>query len=455
MVDIFNKVNTGGTHLSQADIALAKVGAEWPEARDELKRRTRKWRGAGFNFKLDWLLRCVTTTTTGEARFRSLNGVSPDKFREGLERAEGSIDYLLDRISSRLGIDHDRVLGSKYSFPTMVRYLVERGGRISDHRDRDRLLYWYLHTILWGRYSGSTETVMNQDLEAIEGGPGALDRLIALLRRDRGDLRLMPSHFEGWSVSARPYPILYVLTRVQHARDWGTRVELSNHNLGHLTNLNLHHIFPKSRLYKCGYTMQQVNQIANLTFLTQETNLKISNADPAVYLQEYAAKYPGGLESHWVPMDPCLWRLENYPDFLTERRRLLAEAANTFMDSLASGTLSEPSQLDGAVERTAPAGGIVSSEEEELLLSENIWVVDQGLPEGQLGYELVDEATGKLQATLDLAWPDGLQQGYSQPVTLLIDEEAGLEDLVNQFGYRFFTSPDQFRSYVRNEVLAL
>jgi hypothetical protein len=36
-------------------------------------------------------------------------------------------------------------------------------------------------------------------------------------------------------------------------------------------------------------------------------------------------------------MDPELWRIENYLEFLAERRKLLAAAANSFLDELAGG----------------------------------------------------------------------------------------------------------------------
>ena len=157
VVDIFNKVNSRGTRLSKGDLALAKVCAEWPEARSEMNERLGKWRRAGFHFKLDWLLRCVNTITTGEALFDPLGDVSPSEIRQGLDKAENHLDNLLNLMSSRLGIDHDRVLGSKYAFPLMVRYMDQRGGRIEDSRERDRLLFWYIHTLLWGRYSSSTE----------------------------------------------------------------------------------------------------------------------------------------------------------------------------------------------------------------------------------------------------------------------------------------------------------
>ena len=457
VVDIFNKVNSRGTRLSKGDLALAKVCAEWPEARSEMNKRLKKWRGAAFHFKLDWLLRCVNTITTGEALFDALADVPPSGIREGLQRAEESIDRLLNLISSRLGLDHDRVLGSKYAFPLMVRYLDQRGGHIEDYRERDRLLFWYVHTLLWGRYSGSTETILNQDLEAIDDVDSGLSNLIDLLRRNRGDLNLNPSDFMGWSIGTRFYPLLYMLTRVQGSLDWEIGSELSRHMLGRSSSLQLHHIFPKSRLYSHdpAYSMQEVNQIANFTFLTQETNLKVSNQDPAIYLEGYASKQPEVLESHWIPMDPELWKLDKYPDFLDERRKLLAAAANRFLDSLISGTVPEHPASIGAMERPEAVGGIVSSEEEQVLLDTNIWVTARGLPGGELGYELVDENTGELRATLDLAWPEGVQEGYSLPVALLIDEGSEVERMANQSGFRSFTSADDFKSYVCSEILGL
>ena len=37
VVDIFNKVNSGGTKLSKGDLALAKICAQWPDAREEIE----------------------------------------------------------------------------------------------------------------------------------------------------------------------------------------------------------------------------------------------------------------------------------------------------------------------------------------------------------------------------------------------------------------------------------
>lgn len=157
-------------------------------------------------------MRNITAILTGEAFFSALRKVAPDDFRAGLVQAQNACNYLLNMISGRLWLDHDRVLGERYAFPVMSRYLVLRGGKLPSTQERDRLLYWYVHSFLWGRFAGSTETVLNQDLGVLEPVEGALDRLIEQLRLSRGSLEIRPEDFAGWSLGARFYPMLYLLT---------------------------------------------------------------------------------------------------------------------------------------------------------------------------------------------------------------------------------------------------
>ena len=456
VVDIFNDVNSGGTKLSKGDLALAKVCAEWSDARAEMKSRLDKWKLMGFNFKLEWFMRCVNAIVTGESLFSHLDDVPIDYFKQGVKKAEDAVDYLLNLISSRLGLDHERVMGSRYSFPLLARYVNQRGGKLTDFRERDKILYWYINTFLWGRYAGSTESVLSQDLRVIENKDNALDNLIALLSQNRGDLRIRPNDFMSWSRGARFYPLLYMMTRTGHAKDWNTGLELSSHLLGRLNRLEVHHIFPKALLYKYDYPRQEVNALANFTFLTQETNLYISDRDPAEYLEEFVQKNPGAVESHWIPMDRNLWKAANYQDFLAARRELLANAANNFLDGLLAGNLPEKEVFEPVLEINEDhiINTVSSVEEEELLMEYNQWVVDQGLPEGEFLFELIDDATNKVSAVIDLVWEKGLQEGLSQPVALLLDEEKETEEAVNQAGFLYFTDFDSFKKYVKSEVLA-
>ena len=457
VVDIFNRVNSGGTKLSKGDLALAKICAEWPDARVEMNKHIEEWRDAGYPFfKMDWLLRCVNTIITGEAKFIALKDVNSERFEKGLTKAKKYIDKTLNLVAARLGLDNGWVLGSAYSIPLIVRYLEENKGSFGNHQERDQLLHWYIHTFLWGRYGGSTESMLNQDLAAIEDKDSSLENLIENIRRIRGDLTVHPSDFIGWSRGARFYPLLYMLTRVYNAKDWDTGVELASHTLGHQTDLQLHHIFPKALLYRNDYEKSEVNALANFTFLTQETNVRISDKNPEEYFADFEKKNPGLIASHWIPMDQNLWKVENYIDFLEARRGLLAEAANKFLKELYDGSIPEvelQKQLTVASKKQY-LGSISDEDEEKLILDTNQWINENGLPEGELEYNLSDDEGNEL-ALLDLAWPDGLQEGLSMPVALLINEGFETLSAANTAGYLYFTDVNSFKNYVSQEILAL
>jgi hypothetical protein len=454
VVEIFNRINSGGTKLSKGDLALAKICASWPAARTEMRNKLQKWSNAGFHFSLEWLLRNTTAILTGEAYFSSLKNVTTTDFQQGLIGAEKRIDALLNLISSRLGLDHDRVLGGRGAIPLMSRYISQQSEKHLDHVERDKLLYWYVNTFLWGRYAGATESVLAQDLTCIGKKDGSLDRLIDNLRKTRGDFTIKEQDVSGWSIGARFYPLLYLLTRVYGAKDWKSGVGLSSFMLGKLSALQVHHIFPKAVLYENKYARSDVNAIANFTFQTQETNLWISKKLPEKYFEEVEKDNPGVLQSHWIPMDKNLWKIANYKDFLKERRKLIAQAANDFLESLLHGKVPETEAVEDITLRKAEIVPIkeITDEEEELILECAVWVEKQGLPSAEIAYELSDE-DGNLLAVLDLAWPDGFQPGLSKPVALLLDGGRDVEQIVNQKGYVYFTSVDSLKKYVQEENL--
>ena len=77
-----------------------------------------------------------------------------------------------------------------------------------------------------------------------------------------------------------------------------------------------------------------MNEIANRAYLTAESNMGLSNKEPADYLPDVEANFPGALTKQFIPMDPELWKLERYRDFLEVRRGLIAKKLNEFMHSL-------------------------------------------------------------------------------------------------------------------------
>lgn len=459
VVDIFNRVNSGGTKLSRGDLALAKICADWPEGREAMKAKLNEWDKADYHFNLDWLLRSVNTVLTGEAKFQFLHEKSAEEVQDALARATRHIDTTLNLIGGRLGLDHDRVFFGRFAVPVIARYLDQRQQRKlgpMGEAERDKLLFWYVQAAMWGRFSGSTESFIDQDLAALEGEGDGLDKLLDQLRLWHGGLRAEPAHFSGSSLGARFYPVLYLLTRMGEARDWGTGLPLRASLLGKMSRLEVHHIFPKAQLYKRGHARSAVNALANFCFLTKDTNLDITDRLPEEYLPKVEVAHPGALASQWIPMDPELWKAERFLDFLEARRELLAAELNRRMEELLHGDTRWLAGPAAAAPATVVVGGGITSEEEEAeLIALNTWVEAQGLPRGVLGYDFADPETGAQRAVFDLAWPSGLQEELSEPVAVLLDEEVATVRFAGQAGFRCFTDGASFRRYVESQILAV
>lgn len=446
VVDIFNRVNSGGTKLSKGDLALARICARWPEARSVMKAILQRWRTVGFSFELEWLLRSVTTIHTGQARFSGLADIETVQFEKALGEAEKATNRVLNLVSARLGLDHDRVLGGRYAFPLMTRLLTEHG-RFRDAAEQDRLLYWYVHSFLWGRYTASVETVMNQDLTEVVGQADAVDRLIERLRASRGDLKVRPADFSGWSLGSRFYPLLYLLTRMAGARDLAALgLELRASMLGKLANLQVHHIFPKAVLYSADFARPEVNAVANFCFLTQEANLEISDRLPEDYFAEAERRFPGALASQWIPTDPALWKVDRYHDFLAARRELLAKAANGHLDGLLHAAATEaPLELPAEIGATEDAG--ISEAIEPAVAELSIWATDHGFGAPVFELEIVDPENQELIVVGDAVWPNGVQEGLTEPVCLELDASAEVITRLSEIGYRCFTEAEPLKAW--------
>ncbi|GGK61353.1 GmrSD restriction endonuclease domain-containing protein [Nocardia camponoti] len=448
VVDIFNRVNSGGTKLSKGDLALATLCAQWPQARANLRDHLIRWDKEGFTFTLDWLLRNVIAVGTGRAHFDALGDLQPAEFEQALGATATYVDTFLDVLTSRLGLDHDRVLMGRYAIPVVARLLHVNSGRFDNDLHRDRILYWYVHSSLWGRFSGSTETFLQQDYETLERG--GIDALIALLERSRGGtLAICADDFSGATRGSRFYPLLYLLARVDGSRDLWTGRELGIEGAGERSAAQVHFLFPKGALREAGYDRNEINAIANFCFLGHGSEVELIDRDPAEYFAEVERRNPGVLASQWIPTDPSLWRIENYREFLAKRRMLLSIAADDFLERLRKGMLGRTVLSSmGAAEMVL----------DDAVANVNALVDDltsDGFGFPLLDAEVADPATGRELAVAEAFWPDGLQPGVGMPVVLVLEPASADLNRLAQLGYAVFTSVDALRGYVdkvRTEV---
>lgn len=96
---------------------------------------------------------------------------------------------------------------------------------------------------------------------------------------------------------------------------------------GDKNSIDKHHIFPKHYLEKIGYKDDRDrNQIANFTYLDYATNIDISDDPPIDYVSRYKKKlgdegYRKACDENALPYD---FEKLDYPDFLMQRRKLMA-----------------------------------------------------------------------------------------------------------------------------------
>lgn len=340
IVTIFNLVNSSGTELSNADLALARICVGWPEARETLRASQQHFEAAGFPFKLEFFTRCISAVAVGNVYFEGgFDEVKSEDLQSAWNDSERVLEYLVNILRNDAFIDSSDTLSSPYALIPILVYLTRNKKVFRDEDEKRWFLYWMYLALMWGRYSGSTDTALQADVNAVLDA-GFRAKLLANLVQKRGRLKVQPEDLEGQGTQSRFYPLTYIAARSEGAVDWFTGVKLYNNNIGKSFGLEDHHIFPQSVLYKNGYDQadpkqkKMVNELSNRAFLTKKANLRASNAFPSKYLPEVKAKYQKALAQQFVPANPKLWEVEKYPQFLAERRRLIAAAINNFLDKL-------------------------------------------------------------------------------------------------------------------------
>ena len=401
VVRIFNKMNKGGKKLTSYELTFSLLSARWPNVRQDFQETVDRWAGR-IDGDIDWLLRVVNAVATKSGRL-NIDEVSVDDVKKWLSETAKAIDHLLNLLADRLGLDRPRVLKQRLPFAVMASFVVDQGGRLGDPLQRDRLLYWYVLSSVFGTYLRAPESRLTRDLNAVSGNKlDGIDALIESLRQDRPDLKIVPGDFDGTYSSSGFYTVLYMLTRVYGAKDWQTGETIRHGMLGQGSQPEMHHIFPRNLLQKAGVPAKRINNLGNIAFQTSFTNKSFGDQAPADYLPQIDVSQSGSLESQWVPMERSNWQVAEYETFLTLRRQQLADAANELLANLYGGTLKVSESFLEDPQRAPQATSVNDQwdqEQAELIEAFNSYAPGVAnhsilLPDGRVVY-------------LDVAWPEG------------------------------------------------
>ena len=209
---------------------------------------------------------------------------------------------------------------------------------------------WLVYSILTGRYSGSPESAFDYDIKQISNKP--FDEIL----REREEAELSDAFWNAslpqsldTSVASSPYFHVFLASQVK-ANDRGF---LSKDVLvGDLISIrgDIHHLFPKDYLKKNGLDRSKYNQIANYVYMQSEINIKVGNKPPKDYFELIKTQMQGNnqqvsglateqqlldnLKMNCVPTEIQEMRIDDYNDFLSLRRKMMAQKIKEYYQTL-------------------------------------------------------------------------------------------------------------------------
>jgi hypothetical protein len=343
-IDIFDRVNSQGTKLTDAELALTHVTGKWASARRVIKKKIEELKAKNFNFDLTFMVRSLVGVVCNRALFEIIHGKQKQELEAGWQQLSRILDYLVSILPSA-SIHSTEDLNTTNVLVPIIVYLSLNDGKFPTDKDLKNATHWLYAAHTMARYTAQTDQRLEHDVSIVVRESFPWQSLREQIIDQRGRIEVKSSDFEGRGTQHPLYRMLNILAKAHGAVDWFNGAPLGSTH-GNFYSIHSHHIFPQSLLYKLKYNSesymdrQRVNEIANRAFLTANTNLSISNKSPDKYFPDVEQNYPGALVSQFVPVDPSMWELEKYEDFLAARRELIALKINEFMDSL----ISEPEE---------------------------------------------------------------------------------------------------------------
>jgi hypothetical protein len=330
VTEVFVRVNSLGAKLRSSDLALAQITARWRGALGVIDTFSRECQDEGFTIHTGTLVRALVTQATGQSRFKTVGNISVDALQEGWGKAVSGLRYAIHFARNNADIEDPALLSSPYAL-LLIAYLAETRDHVLTTEEAAVLRLWLQIGNGRGRYSrGSSETYLDQDLTLVRTGKGVAS-LLDNVRQQFGRLLFDVEEFEGRNQRASLFRLMFQALKSAGAVDWETGIQISTRSYGAEHKLQYHHIFPRARLHG-RYTSAQINEIANLAFIGGRTNQRFGAKLPSEYFPKVLeTRGQQALEKQCVPLDPALWTLERFPDFLAERRRLLAARVNQYL----------------------------------------------------------------------------------------------------------------------------
>ncbi|MEO3384960.1 DUF262 domain-containing protein [Mesorhizobium sp. CAU 1741] len=343
VVEIFARLNSRGTRVTEADIYLGVVAARTPGwVRQHYLPYIESLGESGFDVTPNLVFRTLTGIGKKRVRYRDIDS---DFWNETYilptwERTKKAWSLTVKHLRDR-GISGNALLPSDNALVPLTA-LLDRFPEATF----DQVFYWLLQASRFGRYSTSSTSSMEEDLKEIADASDIKDALERLLARIRYLPALTADDFlRDYSDARFGRLLLYVLIYNAGAIDWDKphmKIGFDSGDLVAGLTPQFHHVFPKAFIGD-SHPESLVNALANIALIGPKANIRISKNNP----MDYVGKYNIGdsqLSQQFIEPTLSSTSVAEFPKWVQTRAERLAKAGNELLAAL-RGDLKIPEPL--------------------------------------------------------------------------------------------------------------
>ena len=353
VTEIFIRVNSAGTELSQADFAMSKIAvnetyggnllrkaidyfchlAVAPEFLPRIEKADKAFAASEFLPQMRWLkdvnddiydpkytdmLRVAFTSEFGRGKLQDLvallsgRNFETKQYEDAIaEESFGKLKKGILRFVNQTHFERFTMILRSAGFVTSdliggqnavnFAYILFLRGRAEKlpADDLERLVRrWYAMSILRGRYTGSPETAFDVDIRQIEarGLKVYADAVIETELPESFWTGMLPQVMDT-SSSNSPYFLAYQAAQVKLGDKGFLSRDITVQDLL-LNRSDVHHVYPKKYLKALGLSRGQYNQIANFVLAQSEINIAVGDKAPEAYFKHLAEQCEGGRKKY-------------------------------------------------------------------------------------------------------------------------------------------------------------
>ncbi len=320
ILDIFVRVNSGGTRLTRSDLMFSLIKTKRASAREDFDRLSLKTsRDGGLPIDKDFIIRGLLTVADAPPSFdvdnvrRHWEGML-DRFDTFETALHNAVDFL--RTSSGGGFASATLLEPHVVLLPVVYYLARRPSMAVPDGERQSLrafIYFLLFNgFLAGRNPEARLRYLREPLARAKGDALPLAELLGVIAgRQRHHAVTTTPEMLSWNVRL-------ALNIVQPG--------VCRDTLSYTEKAEVDHIFPQS-VFRPKFG-SLVDDIGNFAFLGKLRNIRKSAALPAEY---FATTSDAALREDYGIEDRSLLEPDRFEEFVTGRREAIVKRVTTFL----------------------------------------------------------------------------------------------------------------------------